>query len=241
MTRAFRIRAQRCTGRPPHRQRGQALAEALLASIALGACAYAIAWTGRLQHQAIATSQDSRVAAFTAARGSLPASLSGASRLRAERIDGPLPASGGNAADGAQGRLADEWLRVDWRLMRLQAERRIEPGVGLEQARGMGAAMSDMAVADGGATLRRYTALAEGAGHAASDQAGHQRIAAGTLGWRGAAQVSQSLSRTLRQRIGAIDAAWGGRKPDDDWLSIWSDLAPADRVRTTVRRTGGQP
>lgn len=239
MTRVSGIRARRRPRPSLRRQRGQAVAEALLAAITLGACAYAIAWTGRLQHQAMVASQDSRVAAFTAVRGPLPASLSADSRLDVERVDGPPAVVGGSAAEAVQGRLADDWLRVDRRLIRLQAERRIELGIGLEQARRMGAAMSDTTVAEEAAMLRRHTALAEGAGHAESDRAGHQRIAAGTLGWRDTVLASQDLSRALRQRIGALDAAWGGRRPDDDWLSVWNDLAPADRVHTAERRTGG--
>jgi len=227
------------------RQRGQAVLEALLAAAALGVCAYAIAWTGRLQHQALAVSQDSRVAAFTAARGAPPSTPGQASRLLGSRVAAAPDAE----TDTRLGQLADEWLRVDSRLLRMQAERGVTPGIGLERGAALGAldafdaldrrgrtaraaAAASRAANEAGTTyvLRRYTVLAEGAGHAATDRAGQQRIAEGQLGWRRVAGDSQRLSRTLRQRIGTVDAAWGGRQPGEDWTSAWADLVPAERM-----------
>jgi hypothetical protein len=200
------------------RQRGQGLLESIFAFAALLACACAIAWIGSAQHQAMQAAQASRAAAFAAARGDAPASRDGI-RLGSSRDQaGPAP------ADGRQAQLQRDWLRVDTHLVRVEAQRRIQPPGG----------WSWLSVGD--VSVRRHTAVAQAGGHAVSDQAGQQRIMESRMGWQEAAEPSQSLARRLRSSIAGIDGAWGGRKPDLDWVSAWSGLVPSDKLAN-----GGRP
>lgn len=200
-------------------ERGQGLTEALLAVAALSLCAQAIAWTGRLQHQALTVSQGSRTMAFSAARGYRPSTSGDAQRVELSQIRSPA------AGDDIVARLGRDWLRVDDRILRVRAERDVAPETGLEQAYG----------ASHRVTLRRETVVAPAGGHAASDADGQARLGQGETGWGRAARASQSLARTLSQRIAGIEAAWGERRPDGDWLSVWADLVPA---RYLSRRGG---
>jgi hypothetical protein len=205
------------------RQRGQGLVEALFAVAVLGLCAQAISWVGRLQYQAMAAAQDSRVAAFSVARGQEAASAARADfRLRISREAAAAGASG----RGETGSLSREWLRVDERLLRASAERDVEATVGFEQRR----------AGERSVVLARHTTVAQAGGHAASDADGQNRLVASATGWGRAGDTSLALSRRLRDRIAGIEAAWGERAPGNDWVSVWADLVPSQRLG----KRGGQ-
>jgi len=200
------------------RQQGQALVEAVFALAALLACACAIAWTGSAWHQAMQAAQASRAVAFSAARGGAPAA-------RGDGVDLGLARNraGSVPVDGKQAQLQQDWLRVDTRLVTAQAERKIQAPAGWTQS------------PVGDVTVQRHTSVAQAGGHAVSDKDGQQRITESRAGWRLAAGPSQSLARRLRSGISGVDGAWGGRKPDDDWVSAWPRLVPADRLTSRGR------
>ena len=200
-------------------QRGQGLVESIFAFAALLACAYGIAWIGSARHQAMQAAQTSRTAAFTAARGeAVPAGRDGARLDLNRNLAGTVP------ADGRQAQLQQDWLRVDTRLVAAQAQRKVQPPGGWTW------------LSPGDVSVRRHTAVAQAGGHAVSDRDGQQRITDSRMGWQAAAGASQSLARRLRSSVAGIDGAWGGRKPDDDWVSAWSALAPAEKLAS-----GGRP
>ncbi|WP_157666634.1 hypothetical protein [Bordetella genomosp. 13] len=203
----------------PLRQLGQGTVEAVLAAAAMAGLACAIAWIGRLQFQALEVSQAGRLAAFTAARAPSAARADHGTSVSVSRTSSSSPtAAGGDDAVGR--RLALEWLRVDDGLVAAQAQRRVAPDVGWEAAAGVAAPTS----------LWRHTAVAIGAGHAESDAHTQQRLTASVAGWSRTADASRRLSNALQSRVRNLDAAWGGRRPGDDWVSAWADLAPAGRV-----------
>jgi hypothetical protein len=68
-----------------------------------------------------------------------------------------------------------------------------------------------------------------------SDKDGQQRITDSRMGWQAAAESSQSFARRLRSSISGVDGAWGGRKPDSDWVSAWPQLVPADKLTSKGR------
>jgi hypothetical protein len=200
--------------RPRQGQRGQGLVEALFAVAILALCIQAIAWTGRLQYQAMAAAQDGRAAAFSAARGQPAASLSRADSLL--RLDSEAaPAGAANQGEGA--RLSREWLRADERLLRARAERTVAARAGLEQMRGV-----DRAV-----TLSRHTAVARAGGHAVSDADGQSRLVSSPAGWGRAGDVSLRLARTVNGRAAQAEMGWIKREPGSDWVSVWADLVPS--------------
>ncbi|WP_019936183.1 hypothetical protein [Bordetella sp. FB-8] len=200
------------------RQQGQALVESVFALAALLACACAIAWTGSAWHRVMQAAQASRAAAFLAARGGSPAARQddvGLGLLRNQA--GPVP------ADAKQAQLQQDWLRADARLVTVQAERKIHPPVG----------WTYLSVGD--VTVHRHTSVAQAGGHAVSDMDGQRRIIDSRVGWQAAAGLSQSLAHRLRSGISGVDGAWGGRKPDTDWVSAWSQLMPVDRLASGRR------
>jgi hypothetical protein len=200
------------------RQQGQALVEAVFALAALLACACAIAWTGSAWHQAMQAAQASRAAAFSAARGGVAAARRDGVDLRLARNQvGPVP------LDGKQVQLQQDWLRVDTRLVTAQAERKIQAPAGWAQL-----PLGDVAV-------HRHTSVAQAGGHAISDKDGQQRITDSRAGWQAAGESSQSLARRLQSSISGVDGAWGGRKPDSDWVSAWPQLVPADKLTSKGR------
>lgn len=203
----------------PARQIGQGTVEAVLAAAALAGLACAIAWIGRLQFQALEVSQAGRLAAFTAARAPAAARAGHGMSVSVSRTSSSSrTAAGGDDAVGR--RLALDWLRVDDGLVAAQARRRVAPDVGWEVFGGVAAPTS----------LLRHTAVAIGAGHAESDAHTQQRLTASQAGWARTAGASRRLSNALQSRVGNLDAAWGGRRPDDDWVSAWADLVPAARI-----------
>ena len=199
-------------------QQGQALVEAVFALAALLACACAIAWTGSAWHQAMQAAQASRAAAFSAARGGAPAARSDEAGLSLARSQaGPVP------VDGKQAQLQQDWLRVDTRLVTAQVERKIQAPAGWTQLH------------VGDVIVHRHTSIAQTGGHAVSDKDGQQRITDSRAGWQAAAESSRSLTSRLRSSISGVDGAWGGRKPDSDWVSAWPQLVPADKLTSKVR------
>ncbi|HEX7749989.1 MAG TPA: hypothetical protein VF445_14705 [Bordetella sp.] len=200
------------------RQQGQGLVEAVFALAVLLACACAIAWTGSARHQAMQAAQASRAAAFSAARGGVPVARRDGVELNLVRSQaGPVP------LDDRQAQLQQDWLRVDPRLVTALAERKIRAPAGWTQS------------PVGEVTVRRHTSVAQAGGHAVSDEQGQRRITESRMGWQAAAEPSRSLARRLRSSISGIDGAWGGRKPDDDWVSAWPQLVPADRLTSKGR------
>ena len=200
------------------RQQGQALVEAIFSLAALLACACAIAWTGSAWHQAMQAAQASRAAAFSAARGGAPAVRRDESGLGLARSQaGPIP------RDGKQAQLQQDWLRVDARLVTAQAERKIRAPAGWTQ------------LPVGDVTVHRHTSVAQAGGHAISDKDGQQRITESRAGWQAAGDASQSLARRLRSSIPGVDGAWGGRRPDSDWVSAWPQLVPGDKLTSKGR------
>ncbi|WP_186332213.1 hypothetical protein [Bordetella genomosp. 13] len=200
------------------RQRGQGVVEALLAAAALAACVHAIAWTARVQFHALEVSQAGRLAAFSAARARQAAEGDGATQIRLYQP--AADTASGLSADAVRGQLASQWQHLDGTLLAARAQREVAPSGGWDSAWRVAEPL----------VLHRHTALAEQAGHASSDTQAQQRLTESTAGWGHAADTSLGLSRTLRKRAGNVDAAWGGRKPGDDWVSDWADLAPADRI-----------
>ncbi|HEY0295823.1 MAG TPA: hypothetical protein VGC69_10875 [Bordetella sp.] len=201
------------------RQSGQGLVEALFALAALLACACAIAWTGSARHQAMQVAQASRAAAFMAARGGTPPAGRDGVRLELSR-----DRAGSMPSDERQAQLVQDWLRLDPRLVTARAERLVQPAGG----------WTFLSV--GAVPVHRHTSVAQVGGHAESDMDGQRRILDSRIGWRQAADPSQSLSQRLRQHLAGIDAAWGERKPDADWVSAWPGLVPAEKLTN-----GGRP
>ncbi|MGN6581143.1 MAG: hypothetical protein ACTHJ1_14330 [Bordetella sp.] len=195
------------------RQQGQGLIESVFALTAVLACACAIAWTGSAWHQAMLAAQASRTAAFSAARGGA---------LAARRDEGDLNLVrrqiGSVPSDGKHAQLQQDWLRVDTRLVTAQAERKIQAPAGWMQSYA------------GDVTVHRHTSVAQAGGHANSDKDGQQRITESRTGWQAAGAPSQALARRLKSSIAGVDGAWGGRRPDDDWVSAWPQLVPAERL-----------
>lgn len=200
------------------RQHGQGMAEALLAAAALAGCVHAVAWTARVQFNGLEVSQASRLAAFSAARARQAVPDDDATAIRLYRPIGDT--ARGLPSDAVRGQLAAQWLRVDDSLLAAQARRQVAPNGGWDS---VGRDARPL-------VLLRHTALAAQAGHATSDALAQQRLAESRAGWSGVADASRGLSRTLRNRAGEVDAAWGGRKPGDDWVSAWQDLVPAGRL-----------
>lgn len=225
----------------PCRHAGQALAEGLVGLLALAALFWAVPWVGRYHDIALVTAQASHHAAMhrtraptddESAHAPLPAMLAGSHAGAAARWRGPdgralvtgvalgreRHAAGVGTepgqAHGAAGRLREDWGAVS----------------GLHLARvetSVRAPLPSM----GELSVRRASVVMADAGHARSDVEAQQRIAAGRHGWLRAAQASYAAGARVAGPVATADSAWPREAPVLDWLSPWTGLAPAARVR----------
>jgi hypothetical protein len=197
------------------RQAGQALAEGLIAVLALALVVLAIAHAGRWHATALQTGFAARQAAFAWTRGESGAG--GDDRVRLQPLVAhPLP---GAAQPGGEGRDAGT-LRRQWALH--------DDAVVAWQARAMGLRLP---FGVRRLSLRRHTAVLADAGHATGDVGAQQRTAQSTLAWRDAASGSLHVAREIDARVAPVDRAW--RRPGLalDWLAPWAGAVPPEHVR----------
>ncbi|WP_427185076.1 hypothetical protein ACL598_08410 [Bordetella bronchialis] len=216
------------------RQRGQAAVEALAGMALLGLLATAAITIGRFQWQGLQAAHAARSQAFRHALGeraaghgevaiahpAAPAGHSGPVRLRVTRAAhaADFPGPGGPAAAA---------LRHDFGL----ADR------GMVHARASIRGLPHPQHGDG-LVLHRHTAILADAGHADGDAATQRRIAAARAAWAGAARASHASARQAAAYWQGLDQGWKRPRPNLDWLSPWSDLVPADRLRSSGRGAG---
>ncbi|GAA5234278.1 hypothetical protein GCM10025795_25420 [Verticiella sediminum] len=211
------------------RIRGQALAEAAVALVALAALFWAVVWTGRFLDAALGVAHASHAVAMQATRATvLEASAhilaSGGTPVEARTWRAPaglarqvsrrnLPAQGEPGA----GHAAATALRRDW-----GAE---DTGV---QVFRVSAGVSGP---DGAAlVVRRASAILRGAGHAGSDVDVQQRLARGGAGWARAAQASAAAASPVIGPAHQADAGWPRARGGVEWLAAWAGLVPAARL-----------
>jgi hypothetical protein len=213
------MRNERGAGHPPpvrKRQSGQAMIESLfvlglLCALIAGVCAI-----GRLQFVALQAGSDSRLLAFSYARGG-PPTLKRSDSIWLHRDPGaaaqrPVPAHGaivrGSAVRfmqvGGDSALSAS-LRRDW------------------QAEDGGVATARVGVAK--------LSLLVGAGYATSVREAADRVKKSASGWSASASRSIAAGKRATARIGAIERGWHRDKPDFDWLQPWRELLPEHVLR----------
>jgi len=222
-------------------QRGQALAESLVAFIAIIALWHAVAWLARVQDLALQASHAARFGAFAAARDpALRTSdapdmqfFMGQQRqwtdtkgqgLLAFAYDAPtLKIESGRALPQAAQPGLDhdesQTLRDQWGVS--------DPGVVVA-----GLTLRPADVQMGWPRLHRELAIAVDAGHAGSDIDAARRIRLSALGWSKAVNTSVQLGKQVTSGAKGVDAAWGRALPDFDWLTPWTTDVPAHVVRS---------
>jgi hypothetical protein len=194
-------------------QHGQAAVEAVIVLALFTALGAGIAAVGGLQWLGLGAAHASRSQAFLHARGSAGSAPDGIDVSRGAR---PARFMGPGGASAAA--LRREWGVEDGGMVTASARFRSEHG-------------------PHGGTLpagRRHTSLLAGAAHARDDRHAQQIVGSSRIAWTRAAQPSIQAGRRVASALRGIDAAWRRELPHFDWLSPWSDLAPAGRVRTDV-------
>lgn len=240
-------------------QRGQALVEALVAMLAMAVLWVGLNWLGHYQDMALSTAHASRHAAFLATRiesSHLQSDEPGSDRVkryftgeahrwsdrRAARLlnpDAALHASwrrdrqvSTEAQPGTTAPYAAT-LRKDWSLedqgivqasVRLDFDDRPRPVNNHDGL--LGLAVFDKAYP----TLRRSTYILAGAGHAVSDSAVQEQVAASRLAWAAAHEMSSGAGSAVAGRAAVVDAGWGRGEPQFDWLQPWSGYVPAHLI-----------
>jgi hypothetical protein len=196
------------------RQHGQAAVEAILALAVFVMLSAGVAALGDLNWRGMDAAHASRYQAFLHARGA----VSNAQAGHGSRGGGP-PAfvqPGGAAAGG----LRREWGAEDTGVV--TAVKRFRSGIEPDWATGS-----------------RHTSLLVGAAHASDDAHAYRIIGASRTAWTVAAFPSIQAGKRVAATLHRIDSGWGREAPRFDWLSPWSDLAPAERVRANRTGAGG--
>lgn len=219
-------------------QRGQAVVEALAGLALLGLVGTAVISVGRFQWHGLEAAHAARAHAFRYAIGDrAPAVLARAPAsgrtapfvqpavahmqvLRAAHA-ADFPGPGGSRAAALRRELGLE----DRGMVRVDAAVHVSP----HRHHGQGL------------VLRRHTAILSDAGHADSDARAQQRIAASRTAWGDAARASLGPARQAASLLKRLDQGWGRAAPDLDWLTPWSDLVPADRVKLGASAAGRRP
>lgn len=189
------------------RQRGQALAEALLMLPVLTLAFLGVAWVGKLQFTAQEVAQASRKAAMSAAVGAPLVAPWTHVALAAHDQAVATTMTSGNAG------LQAEWFGADLRRLSVTARSTLTGARPWDAAR-----------------IQRSTSVAMGAGHAYGDDDARRRIGAAPTAWGQAAKHSLSLARSVGGLTASVDAPWRRPAISLDWLSPWTDVVPADRL-----------
>ncbi|WP_353171117.1 hypothetical protein [Paracandidimonas soli] len=236
-------------------QCGQALAEGLVAMLALIVMAGAVAWLYRWQDIALQATHASRALAFEHVRNPQASQMSEA----AERVF-----HGGQHWNDRRGKAllprgSVRWgISVDDSMAGAKIRSSGLPPLADSAWRELGfeedviATASIVVVEDGdvmrmaevslqkkapgaggsvhlqGMRLARQTSILSGAaGHAESHGQAQQRIAGSLVLWRSEADASMALGRRTETLMRPVDAPWKRPLPDFDWLSPWAGRLPA--------------
>jgi hypothetical protein len=192
-------------------QHGQAAVEAVILLGLFAALGAGVAGVGGLQWLGLGATHASRSQAFLHAQGHTGSPAAGIDVSRGSRPAGFM-GPGGNPAAA----LRREWRVEDRGMVTASARFRSENGPhGWTSPAG-----------------RRHTSLLAGAAHARGDRHTQQVVGSSRTAWARAAQPSIRAGRRVAAALRSIDAGWGRELPRFDWLTPWSDLAPAGRVRT---------
>lgn len=195
------------------RQQGQAAVEALLALAVFVMLSAGVAALGDLHWRGLDAAHASRYQAFLHARGA----VSNAQAGHGSRGGGPpaFAQPGGAAAAG----LRREWGAEDTGMV--TAARRFRSGIEPDWAAGS-----------------RHTSLLIGSAHAGGDEDAHRIIGGSRTAWTVAAYPSIQAGKRAAATLHRIDSGWGREAPRFDWLSSWSGLAPAGRVKANGAGAG---
>jgi len=249
--------------RPGHARRwpapvlcgGQALAEALLAMLALLSLWVGAAWLARYQDIALQASHASRFAAFAVTRhadarplddihrhffsgpGHRWADRRGRQILQPGRPEVRLHVDrhahlGPQAQPGALNSqalaLRPQWQIEDAGIVTAAVAVSARGGTDASHAASFMSGLRDFDLAY--PRLSRHTAILAGAGHAGGDVQAQQRVASAPQAWREAAQASQSAGRQAAPVMGRVDHGWGRPPPDFDWLAPWTGAVPPQHL-----------
>lgn len=237
------------------RQRGQALAEALVVCLALLMLWAGSTWLARLQNMALQAQHAAGFAAFAASRswpapgdGSrTPYFFHGASHdwrnLAGQRlVQDPTQVRTVFSDEQAlltsaqAGRLPESvslarQLHVFHNGMHT-AQVQLQAGKAPQAA--PGTVVSDIAPAGSGVrvylgaapVIRRHVAIITGAGHAATDHLAAFRLGESELAWGSAHSLSGEAADRVNTAVAATDAAWGRAALQTDWLQPWRGDVP---------------
>jgi hypothetical protein len=216
------IRNEPDAGRPsaiPPRQGGQAMIESLFVVGLLCVLIASVCAIGRLQFTALQAGGDSRLLAFSYARG-------GRSTPIRRGVTGTTHRAG--SAQELSGALAT--------IVRGRAGRFMQVGGDSSLSASL---RRDWQAEDGGVVTAQVgvgrLSLLAGAGHATSVRAAAERVRKSESGWNGAASRSRAAGSRATSRINGIDRGWHRVKPDFDWLQPWRELLPEHTLRTAPR------
>lgn len=238
----------------PVEQGGQALAELLVAVLALALLWAAAAWLGRLQDMALQAGHAARHLAFT---GTQQGDADWAQLARAAYLDGqrqrwndsrgrdllpwgrsvqaslmrvaPLVLAAQPGHGHAQGAL----LRNDWQLADtgvLQAGVVVEPAAAPRPQGGEASGNLLRSLDASSPVIRRQAYILTGAGHADDDADALRRVAQAVVPWAQASGVSYGVSGRVANTMQRVDQAWGRPGPDNDWLGLWQEWVPDGHV-----------
>ena len=220
--------------RKPLLQSGQAVIEATIACLALGALWWAIIWLARLQDFSLHVHHGVRYAAF---------SLSREGQFSADRIDASWQALPKQWVSSNQTPLLEIYDQRQWRLQHLapvatQAQAGASDTMALAMARELGTADEGSwrvahhlmpAVQTALAPfpiISRKLAIAVGAGHGESDANSRERLEQSATTWSRLADVSSRLLDRVDNGASGVDAAWKRASPSSRWLQLWEAEVP---------------
>lgn len=194
------------TGR---RQQGQAVVEALLMLPLMVLLLWAVAGIGSLQFSAQQTTQASRKAVMSGALGKPLQELRPPAGMGLSSDAIALPGGATQRVSALQ----DEWFGAG--LHMLSVEVRTQPRAGDPSA---------------WLPIARRVSVASGAGYANGDADAQRRLGAARTGWRQSGETSLSAATRMQRPVDRVDGPWGRTKLSLDWLSIWADVVPAERL-----------
>ena len=247
--------------RPRLMQDGQALVESLVAMLALAVLWVALLWLAHYQDINLSALHASRHAAFVATRivaDEPPADLmadffTGDAHRWADRrgqavLDTETPAlvswqrlqplpdlaqPGGSLAQAVV--LRHDWSLADSGILQARVTPLFSTGA-IHDARADGYSRLGLDVFDHAyPPLARSTSILTGAGHASSDTAVQDRVAASGLAWSLAHSASRLAGSQAWGRADGVDAGWNRPAPDFEWLRPWSGRVPGHLVTEYVQ------
>ncbi len=247
------------SARVTHRgQTGQALAEALVATLVLGVTWVAVHWLFQYQDMALSTVHASRHAAFLATRRGETSIEPAHEHHRVERffagdahrwVDrkgertldvATVPRSGlrrvsalSQSAQPAGEAPDTQALRQQWLL---EDAGMVQARVALDFADAVGVANEygplGLALFDRPHDdLSRSLVILHGAGHATSDAAAQQRASSSWLAWGRAQATSHVAGQEVAVRAAGIDGGWNRGAPGFDWWSAWAGRVPGEHLQ----------